>query len=95
MALLASDAEIGAPNGETFDTSRIAAEMATETLGLRRDAPVVSSGGFSFTFAKGKARGTALPTFKVMEVFQVEHGKILRIWLIVPGRDAPFNNAAP
>ena len=92
-ALLTKDAVQWA-DGSTLSGSTAIVDAVTSTPGLRveRIAPVTVEGDFASTFASVTAAGVT--NQPVVEIYQLQNGKIFRQWVFGLGRTAPFDNTA-
>lgn len=68
--------------------------MTDPGLRIERTAPVTVEGDFASTFASITAPSAGVSKLPVVEIYQLQDGKIFRQWVFALGTTAPFNNTA-
>lgn len=60
---------------------------------IRRVSPIAIHGNYASTFQTAAGAGQSAVTF--LAVYQIQHGKIVRDWHLLPGVTPPFDKIAP
>jgi hypothetical protein len=90
-ALMAEDVELRSLGDTAVGRDRIANGIATYAAAtMERVSPVTVEGDFASFFTRYTEPGS---TGTIVSVFQLEDGKIVRIWGFEPGVTPPFDNA--
>jgi hypothetical protein len=61
---------------------------------LKRVAPIIVNGQFAVTF-KTVGGGCSGAGVTFMTVYQIQHGKVMRDWHLLPGTSPPLDEVAP
>ncbi|MDX6707030.1 MAG: hypothetical protein QOI48_2876 [Solirubrobacteraceae bacterium] len=62
---------------------------------IKRIAPVAVHGQFAATFKTVKGTGACAGPVTFLAVYQIQHGKVVRDWHLLPGTTPPFDQVAP
>lgn len=95
MALATDDVVLWSAGDEIVGAKAWGDAIAgTATLTVERIAPVSVEGDYATTFARFAVPASGIDS-TMIQVYQLEDGKIARLWQFVSGVTEPFDNALP